>query len=74
MAITSDVIHSQLQLVFETGKDEKGKSIYRTKSFNNVKISATAEQLYHVATAFSPLQQHVLAQVERNDRSNLIDL
>ncbi|MGP4075026.1 DUF1659 domain-containing protein [Halobacillus sp. K22] len=74
MAVTTEIVRSQLQLVFENGQDEKGKTVFRTKSFNNIKMTATKDQLYRVATAMAPLQQRLLYAVERNDNSILVDL
>ncbi len=74
MAVTADKVNSQLQLVFATGQDEEGKAMFRTKSFNNIKLTSTPDQLYRVASVLEPLQQHLLATVERNDRTELADL
>ncbi|MFQ3546077.1 DUF1659 domain-containing protein [Halobacillus rhizosphaerae] len=74
MAVTADKVNSQLQLVFATGQDEEGKTTFRTKSFNNIKLTSTPDQLYRVASVLEPLQQHLLATVERNDRTELADL
>ncbi|MCA1012612.1 DUF1659 domain-containing protein [Halobacillus halophilus] len=74
MAVSTEIVRSQLQLVLENGQDEKGNTVFRTKSFNNIKMTASEDQLYRVATAMAPLQQHLLYAVERNDNSILIDL
>ncbi|MBP2257736.1 DUF1659 domain-containing protein [Virgibacillus alimentarius] len=67
MAI-AEKMNSQMRLVLYDGEDlETGKSIYKTKSFNNVKTSANADQLYAIAQAFAPLQERRLHKVERND-------
>ncbi|MGP4038843.1 DUF1659 domain-containing protein [Gracilibacillus sp. D59] len=59
---------SRMQLTFENGTDPvSGDPIYKTKSFNNVKLDATADQLLAVTQALVPLQQLVLYTVERND-------
>ncbi|MCP3026306.1 DUF1659 domain-containing protein [Halobacillus sp. A5] len=74
MAVTADMVNSQLQLVFEDGTDEDGNVKFRRKSFNNVKMEADEEQLYKVAVAIEALQQDLLATIERNDSSVLVDL
>ncbi|MFC7063046.1 DUF1659 domain-containing protein [Halobacillus seohaensis] len=74
MAVTADMVNTQLKLVFENGTDEEGNVTYRRKSFNNVKMVATEEQLYNVAIALEALQQNLLSTIERNDRSILVDL
>lgn len=58
---------SQLRLVFEVGTDETGKPVYRRKNFNNIKVTATPEQLLSVSQALASLQTYPLAQIERND-------
>jgi len=58
---------SQLRLVFEVGTDEAGKPMYRRKSFNNIKVTATPEQLLAVSQALASLQAYPLAQIERSD-------
>ncbi|WP_101843712.1 DUF1659 domain-containing protein [Halobacillus sp. Marseille-P3879] len=74
MAVTADMVNSQLQLVFENGTDDEGNVKYRRKSFNNVKMEATEDQLYRVAVSIESLQQNLLSTIERNDRSVLVDL
>ena len=49
------------------GLDEKGKQIYKRKNYNNIKTSATADQLLQVAEAIGSLQTETLAFVERRD-------
>lgn len=63
---------SQLRLVFYDGEDElTGNPIYKSKSFNNVKTGASAEQLLAVAEAFTELQERPLDKVERKDSSEI---
>lgn len=67
-----DMTSSQLRLVLYDGEDLlTGNPIYRMKSFNNVKPSATAKQLYDVAVAFSELQERELYTIERRDDSEI---
>lgn len=62
---------SRLQLTFEDGLDAEGKPLFTNKYFNNVKTSATTDQLYAVTTALVPLQQLTLTGIER-DNTNVI--
>ena len=62
---------SRLSLIFETGIDEEGKPVFRTKNYNNVKPEATTDSLYTVATVLTPLQQHTINAVERTDDFDL---
>jgi len=71
MAI-QELMSTSLQLVFSEGIDESsGQPIYKTKSFNNVKTTADAEQLYAVATALAALQEFPLYNVHRRDNSDI---
>lgn len=63
---------SQLRLTFYDGEDPStGKSIYKSKSFNNVKTNANADQLYAVAQAMIGLQERSIYTVERKDTSEV---
>lgn len=71
---TVEQISSQLRLVFFDGEDLlTGKPIYKAKSFNNVKTTATATALYEVANALSELQTRPLYLIERRDNSEIIE-
>ena len=52
MAVVSTPLNSGLRIIVETGKDENNKSIYRTRSYNNVKTDAVDEDLMSVATSW----------------------
>ncbi|MGY0693870.1 DUF1659 domain-containing protein [Virgibacillus sp. FSP13] len=66
---------SSLRLVLDDGADVlTGKPIYKTKSFNNVKTAATADQLYAIAHAIAPLQERPLYNIERRDSSEIRDV
>ncbi|WP_217586116.1 DUF1659 domain-containing protein [Lentibacillus saliphilus] len=71
MAI-ADKVNSSLQLVLYDGDDlVTGEPIYKTKTFNNIKTSATADQLFAIANALVVLQQRPLTNIERRDTSNI---
>lgn len=70
--IVVDEVGSQLRLVFYDGEDiDTGKPKYKSKTFNNVKTTATAEQLFTIATALEPLQERSLAKIERKDSGEI---
>ncbi|PAV31282.1 hypothetical protein CIL05_01105 [Virgibacillus profundi] len=67
-----DMTNSQLQLVLNDGIDTStGLPIYKTKSFNSVKTTATADQLYTIAVAFAGLQERNLYNIHRKDSSDI---
>ncbi|MGP4106021.1 DUF1659 domain-containing protein [Virgibacillus sp. L01] len=68
----AQMMNSRMSLVLDDGIDEiSGKQLFKTKSFNNVKIAATADQLYSIANAVVVLQQRPLLSIERKDSSEL---
>lgn len=68
----SQIVTTRLTLTLDDGNDIlTGKIIYKTKSFNNVKPAATADQLYAIATVFAGLQERPLYNIERNDSSEI---
>lgn len=74
MALNTQKVDSRLQLVLSEGQDADGNMLIKRKSFNNVKTNATDEQLYTVSVALAPLQQHILVDIAREDRSILIEV
>ncbi|WP_087974770.1 DUF1659 domain-containing protein [Oceanobacillus rekensis] len=68
----ADITKSTLQLVLQDGIDsESGSPIFKSKSFNNVKTDATADQLYAVATALVELQERPLYNINRKDTADI---
>ncbi|GAA0305860.1 hypothetical protein GGQ92_002853 [Gracilibacillus halotolerans] len=71
---STELINSRLQLIFENGTDPvSGNPIYKTKSFNNIKLDATADQLMAVTKALVPLQQLPLNAVRRNATEQIVE-
>ncbi|MGM0873364.1 MAG: DUF1659 domain-containing protein [Bacillota bacterium] len=66
------LLDSQLRIVFDMGLDGNGKQMLKTKNYNNIKTSATADELLQVAQAIVSLQSESLAYVERNDSHQVI--
>lgn len=70
----AEKISSTLRLVLYDGEDEEtGNPVYKSKSFNNVKTSANADQLFVVAEAFAQLQELPLYAIERRDNSEIVE-
>ncbi|MBT2687383.1 DUF1659 domain-containing protein [Bacillus sp. ISL-47] len=68
----ANVIDTKLRLVFETGLDEKGKPIHKSKTYSSVKQSATADQLFSVGQALETLSNYPLAAINRNDSFDIV--
>lgn len=64
LALITDL---KLGLVFENGTDSNGKLKYKKKSFANVRLNATEDQLLQTAEALAGLQSLKLVRVERDN-------
>lgn len=65
--MSANMLQTRLTLHFYGGIDEYGKDIFATKSFGNIDITASNEQLKNTAEALATLQQHSLDGVTRNN-------
>ncbi|HHY73429.1 MAG TPA: DUF1659 domain-containing protein [Bacillus bacterium] len=63
---------SKLRIEYNQGVDLEGKAIYKIKSYNNLKTTATPDDIQTVSLAIAGLQQHTLANVERNSSYKII--
>ncbi|WP_404443573.1 DUF1659 domain-containing protein [Sutcliffiella horikoshii] len=57
----------QLRLMYELGEDDKGKLLYRSKNYNNIKVDAEASALLQAAEAISNLQITPVSNVRRSE-------
>lgn len=72
MAVIATHNKTRLSIVLYDGVDpDTGKDKYKTKSFNNIRLDATPDELQAFADALVPLQQRTLYAVEKNDHSIL---
>ncbi|MCO0597796.1 DUF1659 domain-containing protein [Peribacillus butanolivorans] len=65
-------VSSTLRIDFETGLNEKGSIIFKRRSFSNIKVEATADQLFSAATAIASVQNYPMGEVTRVDTNSLI--
>lgn len=63
---------SSLRLVFDDGMNEQGKPVYKTKTFSNIRLDATPDQLSQTANALGALSEKPLVRVERNDQLDIL--
>jgi hypothetical protein len=68
----ANLLETKLHIVFETGMDEKGNPVYKSKTLNNIKKEATTDQLFQVAQAISALCSDSLNKIERNDMTDIM--
>lgn len=67
MAIETNIVSTRMQLKLNTGLDQEGKEIIRTKTYSNVKAEADNQNIFDVASSLASLQEHGLHQVHRVD-------
>ncbi|WP_019152607.1 DUF1659 domain-containing protein [Robertmurraya massiliosenegalensis] len=66
------IMDSKLRLLFETGINEKGEPVYKTKTYNNIDKEATADQLSEAAQALGSLSLYPVISVERTDNFEIV--
>jgi hypothetical protein len=71
MAIVSTKNASSIKLSLDCGIDEKGKTIVKSKSFNNLKFDAIDNDIYEVVESIIGLQDFKLLKLNRFDNSTL---
>jgi hypothetical protein len=71
MAVVAIPVGTRLALRLNTGLDENLNPVYRTRSFNNIKPTATHANLHEVAQEMGLLQVHTLEAVRRLDENEL---
>lgn len=72
MAVTNK-LDTNIRLVYEAGQDEDGKMIVKRKSYNNVNIDASADDIFSAAQALASLCSLPLFTIERNDVTEIIE-
>ena len=71
MAIVSTKNLSSIKLSLDCGIDEKGKTIVRSKSFNNLKFDALDDDIYEIVESIMSLQDFNLLQINKIDNATL---
>lgn len=64
MAVIASPMQAALRLVVETGVDEKGNPVLRSRSYNRVKPESAEQDVYAVAVALAGLQEKPLRGVQ----------
>ncbi|KQL52489.1 hypothetical protein AN964_02330 [Heyndrickxia shackletonii] len=62
---------SRLKLIFDNGVDGDGKQLFKSKTFSNIRLDSTPDELQSAAQAIASLSQKALYGVERNDSSDI---
>ena len=72
MAVVESKNPSSLKIRFDCGLDEiTGKSKVKSRSYSNVKASATGDDVYAVGAAIASLQEYDLLEVAKIDNTTL---
>ena len=75
MAVTVLNNPAGLRLKFDLGKDDStGKTKVKSKTFSNVKHSASNEDVYEVASAIESLQQYPVLEIAKIDNTTLAQI
>jgi hypothetical protein len=73
MAVTSTAISDKLTIKVVDGTTSDGKPKIKNKSFSNIAVSATDDDVYAVAAAIAALQTKSLNSVLREKTTGLIN-
>lgn len=73
MAVTATPSDSRLQMKFQTGFDENGNPVVKTKTLNGVKSAADNQDLYDIAQGLGGLQVYDLVTIRRIDEVELTE-
>ncbi len=74
MAVSKVPGNSVLRLEVEVGVNTSGNPVYRNRSLNNVKPTASDQDLYDVGAALADLQEYPLNGISRVDGAQLIEI
>ncbi|MFZ5753585.1 MAG: DUF1659 domain-containing protein [Bacillota bacterium] len=74
MPVLSTLKDSSLKLIMQTGVDEKGNPVFKTRSYGNIKPSASDQDIYTLAQQLAGLQVHTLDQVSRMNNFELTEI
>ncbi|MGE4283170.1 MAG: DUF1659 domain-containing protein [Clostridia bacterium] len=73
MPVLSNPLDSRVQIKLNTGTDEDGKAIIKTKTINDIKSSAADQDVMDIVQGLSALQQHSVSGIIRIDEEELVD-
>ncbi|MBS4174542.1 DUF1659 domain-containing protein [Bacillus sp. FJAT-49736] len=63
---------SKLKLIYDYGLDKDGKPMFKGKTFSNIRLNSTPDELENAAQAIASLSQKALYGVERNDSLDIL--
>ena len=69
----ANIKDTNIRLLFDGGLDQYGKTVVKSKSYNNINPEASSDQLYKAAQAIASLSGLPLFTVERTDKSEITE-
>lgn len=72
MAVIANQSGSKFKLVLIAGVDENNNDIIKSKTFSNVKTTATNDSIYEVASALAGLQSYTLSGIVKTEEYDLL--
>ena len=73
MAVNKTPQNSRLVIKVQTGVNGSGDPVYRQRSYNNAKSTASDADIYAVGQAIADLQQYPVGGIGRIDEANLVN-
>lgn len=74
MPVYANPLGSRMQLRLLVGQDEQGNPIFRTRSYANVKPTATDDEVHQVGAAIAGLMRHGLEELRRINEYVLVEV
>jgi hypothetical protein len=71
MAVTANALNSALIISFQSGTDEGGAPIVSRRTLNDIKATASDQDVFDVAQSLYALQQYPLLGIRRDNRFEL---
>lgn len=73
MAVVTNQADSKLKIVLNAGLDNEGKNIIKNKTYANIKLTVTNEDLYNLGVAITDMQSYTLMNLVRYEEYELIN-
>lgn len=74
MAITLVPQAGTISIKLQTGTNASGNPVYSTRNYGNVKVAATDQQLFDVASAIAGVVKYTLVDIVKTTKNNLISV
>ncbi len=74
MAVSANPVNSRLSLIVQTGTNESGQPVYRTRSYSRVKVNAGDQFVYETGVALAGAQKHPLQSIRRTNELELAEI